>query len=328
MILLGGIPSETPLAMVAAVLDSLDKPYVMFNQRQVARCTIDWRLDNDGVAGTLTLDGMPVDLAAISAAYLRLMDDRLLPEIETLPPDAPQRRHARGFHDALVRWAEVTPACVINRAEPQASNMSKPYQAQLIAAHGLGVPETLITSDPAQALDFRAVHREVIYKSISAVRSIVHTLEEADLDRLERIRACPVQFQQRLAGIDVRVHVIGSTAIATEIVSTHVDYRYASRQGGEAALRPTTVPAEISERCIEVARALGLDFAGIDLKHTLDDEWFCFEVNPSPAFSYFEANTDQPIALTLARYLAAACAPPQNCLRAFDPRQREQRRSS
>jgi len=30
-----------------------------------------------------------------------------------------------------------------------------------------------------------------------------------------------------------------------------------------------------------------------------------FEVNPSPAYSYYEANTEQPIAASLARYLAA-----------------------
>jgi hypothetical protein len=31
---------------------------------------------------------------------------------------------------------------------------------------------------------------------------------------------------------------------------------------------------------------------------------FCFEVNPSPGYSYFEANTGQPIARAVARYLA------------------------
>ena len=31
---------------------------------------------------------------------------------------------------------------------------------------------------------------------------------------------------------------------------------------------------------------------------------YCFEVNPSPAFSYDEAHTGQPIAQAIARYLA------------------------
>jgi glutathione synthase/RimK-type ligase-like ATP-grasp enzyme len=48
----------------------------------------------------------------------------------------------------------------------------------------------------------------------------------------------------------------------------------------------------------------GLAFAGIDLKITPAGEIFCFEVNPSPDFSFYEANTGQPIASALARYLA------------------------
>ena len=35
-----------------------------------------------------------------------------------------------------------------------------------------------------------------------------------------------------------------------------------------------------------------LEFAGIDLKVTPDNEVYCFEVNPCPAFSYYENNTN------------------------------------
>jgi hypothetical protein len=30
----------------------------------------------------------------------------------------------------------------------------------------------------------------------------------------------------------------------------------------------------------------------------------CFEVNPSPGFSYYEGHTGQPISAAIARYLA------------------------
>jgi hypothetical protein len=42
------------------------------------------------------------------------------------------------------------------------------------------------------------------------------------------------------------------------------------------------------------------------LKVTPDDEVYCFEVNPSPAFSYYEGNTGQPISRAVARHLAGA----------------------
>ena len=55
---------------------------------------------------------------------------------------------------------------------------------------------------------------------------------------------------------------------------------------------------------MRLSQGLGLAFAGIDLKITPDNRVFCFEVNPSPAFSYYEANTGQPIARAVAHYLA------------------------
>ncbi len=304
MILLCGVPSERPLAMVAAELEALGTPYLMFNQRTVAQCTLAWQIRRGTVSGTLHLDGTDHALPGIDAAYVRLMDDRVLPELRDEPPDSPARLQSRGFHDALYQWLEIAPGRIVNRAEPQGSNGSKPYQAQLIAAHGFFVPETLITNDPLAVLEFQRRHGTVIYKSISAVRSIVHALDADDLSRLDRIRWCPVQFQALVPGVDIRVHVVGRAVFATEIVSDRIDYRYARKMGGTAELRETELSPELAARCVALAAELGLPFVGIDLKRTPDGEFYCFEVNPCPAFSYFEANTGQPIARAVAQYLA------------------------
>jgi glutathione synthase/RimK-type ligase-like ATP-grasp enzyme len=83
-----------------------------------------------------------------------------------------------------------------------------------------------------------------------------------------------------------------------------VDYRYARQQvGAPAELEATDLPDDIAERCVALARGLGLAFAGIDLKFPPDGRVVCFEVNPSPGFSYYEANTGQPIARAVAEYL-------------------------
>jgi glutathione synthase/RimK-type ligase-like ATP-grasp enzyme len=52
-----------------------------------------------------------------------------------------------------------------------------------------------------------------------------------------------------------------------------------------------------------MAAAMGLALAGIDLRRTDKGEWFCFEVNPSPAFTYYEEATGQPITDAVARLL-------------------------
>ncbi|HET8672854.1 MAG TPA: hypothetical protein VFL87_04400 [Thermoleophilaceae bacterium] len=304
MILLCGIPSEPPLAMVGRELERRRVPHVFFNQRRFADAEIEWELYGGSIGGSLTLEGERHRLEDVAAVYTRLMDDRLLPELYREPAGSAARGRCRSLHEALLRWCEVSPARVVNRAAPQGSNSSKPYQAQLIAAHGFHVPDTLITNDPELVLDFVRVHSSVVYKSISGVRSVVKLLSDDDLARLDRIRWCPVQFQAFVPGRNVRVHAVGGSAFATEIVSEATDYRYAGMDGGGGAeLRPSELPDEVVQACIELADDLGLAFAGIDLKLAPDGRVFCFEVNPSPAFSYFEAGAGQPIAAAVARYL-------------------------
>jgi glutathione synthase/RimK-type ligase-like ATP-grasp enzyme len=303
MILLGGIPSESPIAFLAEALNRRGAEYRVFNQRKSAECAVDLAVGPEGAEGELRMNGETFNLSDFAGVYVRFMDDRLLPELDAEPDNSPLRRRTRALHDALYRWFEVADGRVVNRSDPQGSNGSKPYQAQLIARYGLRVPETLITNDPEAVLAFRAAHGAIIYKSISGVRSIVKQFAEEDVARLDDIRWCPVQFQALVPGTDVRVHVIDQDVHATEIISDATDYRYARRMGGSTALRATRLSDDLAERCILLTAGLGLAFAGIDLRLGPDGEATCFEVNPSPGYSYYEANTGQPIAASLARYL-------------------------
>ena len=65
-----------------------------------------------------------------------------------------------------------------------------------------------------------------------------------------------------------------------------------------------TLPDDVAAKCLALSQRLALPFCGIDLKRTADGRYYCFEVNPSPAYSYYEAQTRQPIARALACYLA------------------------
>lgn len=303
MILLCGIPSETPLALVSNALDELGVPYVWFNQRRFAEATLAFSVLGEQVAGVVRLNGREYPLDAFSGIYNRLMDDQSLPELRDLPSENPLRSRCRRLHDALLQWMEITPARVINRMAAMASNSSKPYQMQWIRQHGFAIPDTLITNDPDLVRQFYQQHGRVIYKSASGVRSIVKLLQPEDFTRLERIRWCPTQFQVQVTGENLRVHVIGKQVFATLIRTNAVDYRYAVRQGASATLQAVEVDQELGRRCIALAASMGLAFAGIDLMLT-DESVYCFEVNPNPGFSYFEQHTQQPIAEAVARYLS------------------------
>lgn len=305
MILLCGIPSEPPLAMVQRELADMGVPSLVLNQRKVKFAAIDVVIAAGAVRGTLSIDGHCHQLEAIRGVYTRLMDDRLLPELAGSPEDSPDRRRSRALHTTLMEWYEIADCRVLNRTAAMGSNASKPYQAQIIRDVGFSIPETLITNDPALVEAFIATHGRVIYKSISGIRSIVQELTATDIGRLDAIRWCPTQFQQFVPGTDIRVHVVGTAVFATAIRSEATDYRYASAQvGSPAELSAIDLPPEVAERCVRLAARLDLGFAGIDLRFTADGEVYCFEVNPSPAYSYYEAHTGQPIAQAVARHLA------------------------
>jgi hypothetical protein len=302
MIVVSGIATETPVAMVTSALDNLRLPYVMLHQRQFMNSGFDLHMVNGAVQGQFFVDGTSIDCAEVSGIYTRLMDWRILPEAKDAGEAAQQQ--CRQWHDSLNTWIEIAPGCVMNRAAASASNSSKPFQAQLIQQAGFNVPETLVTNDPDLVREFRARHGRVIYKSISGIRSIVRYLDDDAIDRLDLVRWCPVQFQRYIPGVNVRVHTVSGEVIATRIETDRVDYRYAHRDGGEAVLTPWTLPDEIAQRCLALSARLGLNLAGLDLLFADDGDVYCFEVNPSPAFSYFEHESGQQISRSIALALA------------------------
>jgi glutathione synthase/RimK-type ligase-like ATP-grasp enzyme len=306
MILLVGIPSESPMRMVASALDDLDYPYLMWNQRRIANCRMDFEISGGAMEGVLTVEETQINLCDITGVYVRVMDDAQLPELKSLPLVAPERQYSRAQHEALLLWLDLTTARVANRPAANGSNGSKPWQARLIESAGLRTPDTLVTNDPAAVRDFRERHGELIYKSASGFRSIVRPLGIDDEDRLSAIGWCPVQFQRRVPGHDVRVHVVGTEVFATRIDSTAADYRYASREGLETKLDAFDLPADLADACRRLSRELDLPFAGIDLRLQENGDAWCFEVNPCPGFSYYESHTGQPIAAAVARYLSGA----------------------
>jgi glutathione synthase/RimK-type ligase-like ATP-grasp enzyme len=309
MILVCGIPSESPVELVLAAAVRQNVDVGLFNQRRCATASIDVDIDSHGVThGRLALAPDTVDLDDVTGVYLRTMDHRYLPELRALPALHRDRIHADDLHADLVAWTEITSALVFNRCSAMASNGSKPYQAQLIQAAGFRVPRTLVTNDPAAVRAFRDELRgEVIFKSASGARSIVRRFEEDDLSRLNAIRWCPTQFQELIVGFDVRVHVVDRAVFAVRATSDAVDYRYAHSEAGTAAhLEPYELDPVWADACVRLAHQLGLPLAGIDLKITPEREVVCFEVNPSPGFSFYEHHTGQPISDAIVRSLAAA----------------------
>ncbi|CAL78116.1 conserved hypothetical protein; putative glutathione synthase [Bradyrhizobium sp. ORS 278] len=301
MILLWGHAQDGPLALVRDALEERGAPVFFLDQQRAGETEFAIEVDAT-VNGNIRIAGEVCALHDVAAVYVRCESGGR----PAADQDDELWRHAVTVDELMMTWLAITDARVINPFAATASNGSKPYQSMLIAGSGFAVPETLVTTDVAAVRAFWDKHGEIIYKSTSAVRSIVSRLTKDHAERLEDIRWCPTQFQQYVPGRDVRVHVVGDEIFATEIHSEADDYRYGERQGIATELRAFALPNDCAERCHKLAHALQLPVAGIDLRRTPRGEWYCFEVNPSPAFSYYEAATHQPIAEAIAGLLMAS----------------------
>lgn len=307
MILLAGIPTEPPLELAIASAEAANIKYVVLNQRAFRHDDIELRLVGGHCEGILTVGMQSFPLDAFTGIYTRMTDPQSLPELQTHPRRlldvaAPQR--ANIWNETFNAWLELAPQRVANRNSATLSNFSKPYQAQKIRAAGFQVPETLVTNDPEEVRNFQKQHRRIIYKSTSSIRSIVRVLDDEAMKNLDRITFLPTQFQACIYGDDVRVHVVDQHIFAARIKSEAIDYRYAGRDGLDVDMTIHELPEEIAQRCIDLSRALNLPFCGIDFKRTSGGNYICFEVNPSPAYSYYQEQTGIPISDALVSYLA------------------------
>ena len=297
MILLWGISTDPPMTAVRTALAATNAQVLFFDQQRAPESRIELSADAT-VTGVLRCPAGAVALEDVTAVYLRPYETRrLLATVST-------QERAIHLDSALAAWTELTGALVVNRLSAMGSNGSKPYQASLIWRLGMEVPQTLVTTDPQAAAEFWSQHGAVVYKSISGVRSIVARLSESHRDRLKDVCGCPTQFQEYVEGVDVRVHVVGDELFACEIECKADDYRYAGRLDAVLCVKACRLSDEMETRCRSLVAGLGLLVAGIDLRRRPDGRWCCFEVNPSPGFTYYAGAAGQPIAEALARLLS------------------------
>jgi glutathione synthase/RimK-type ligase-like ATP-grasp enzyme len=282
IIIFGGL-TDSVEAYVCEHLLAKNIDFLLLDARQYPhQFDLDYYLKDSTIEGFIRYGSQKLALSDIRSIYVR---------------------HITKPSWSLLALANTLPSLVVNRPSASASNGSKPYQQQIISKYGFKVPCTLVTTAPDEAHRFYDEHDgRVIYKSVSSVRSIVKKLTPADLKQMERVRNCPVQFQEYVPGVDIRVHTVGDRLFAAEITSEASDYRYAS-EGDNRVIRGIELPADIAQQCLDLTKGLGLIMGGIDLRRSPSGDYYCFEVNPSPAFTFYESYTQHQIGDALVRLL-------------------------
>ena len=312
MILIAGIASEEPTAQVIDSAETLGVDFMVFNQREAAYYELHTSLTNNHLRANLCVGGQWIDLTKLDGIYVRMMPPETFPDAQvngTVHRLSSAMQQRRLFVNTVFgQLTDLLPVRVLNRPADMGSNFSKPYQLAAIREAGLGVPTTLITNQPLAVAAFDDEQGPLIFKSISSVRSIVKRLDASYRPRLHHLSALPTQFQTCLQGHNIRVHVVGDALFAAHIDSTNVDYRYASSDGGNTSMYPVELPQAVEQQCFALSKSLRLPLCGIDLFETESGEFCCFEVNPSPGYTYFQNEAGLPISDAIVRYLATGTA--------------------
>ena len=107
-------------------------------------------------------------------------------------------------------------------------------------------------------------------------------------------------FIEESCGRDVRVNVVGDKVICAMLRENKNDFRSNITNGGSAKIYQPT--AEECEIALAACRAVGVDFAGVDVLFGKDGAYIC-EVNSNPHFKSALDCTGVNLAEHIARYV-------------------------
>lgn len=210
--------------------------------------------------------------------------------------------------DAL-HWLEDRGVRVMNSPRTIERCVDKFYTSALLREAGLETPETIVCERIDDAMAAVRELGDVIVKPLFG--SMGHGMVRVSdpdtafrvLRALEMTRA--VFYVQRViqhAGCDIRAFVVGDrVAAAIERRANDGGWRTNISLGGEA--RPLELAPASVEMALTAARAVGADYAGVDLLPASDGTVYVLEVNGIPGWSGVQKTTSVDIAGAIVDHL-------------------------
>jgi RimK family alpha-L-glutamate ligase len=205
--------------------------------------------------------------------------------------------------DAL-HWLEDAGVRVVNSPRAIERSVDKFYTTALLSRAGLATPETVVCERSEDAIAAFREMRDVIVKPLfgSMGLGMVRITEEEMAFRvfrtLDQIRA--VYYLQRTVdhgGRDVRVFVVGDRVLGAIERTAPVngpEWRTNVSRGGGA--RTIALPDAWVAMAIAAARAVGADYAGVDLLPARDGTVYALEVNAIPGWTGLQHATGIDVA--------------------------------
>ncbi len=209
--------------------------------------------------------------------------------------------------DALHRL-ENAGVRVINPAAAIERGVDKYYTLTLMEDQGLPVPRTVVTErfDDAMAA-FEELGRDVVVKPLfgSEGRGMVRVSDKDTAHRVFRALELGryVYYLQAYVSHgceDIRVFVVGDKAVAA---MTRRGRNWKCNLSNGAAAEPLKLDEKLRDMSVRAARALGADYAGVDILPKQGGGYDLIEVNTIPGWRGLEKATGFDAAQYLADFV-------------------------
>jgi len=274
-----------------------------------------FRADGGRASAVLQIDGEELAAGDVGAVLYRRLHIPTAPGV----PEGPARELAESELRAALEGSLLSlDVHWLNHPHSMRLARHKLLQLTLATDEGLTVPDSLVTSDPAEIRSlFRSWNGRMIAKLVGGqvvARSVdeqhlVYTtlLEEADLLDDGALAACPAMYQRLVEkAFELRVTVVGD-----QLFTCHIDSQSAPdgtidwRRASEVDLAAYELEPDAARMCLALTRRLGLQFAGIDLIVTPEGETVFLELNAAGTWAWVQDATGLPIAAAIADNLVA-----------------------
>jgi glutathione synthase/RimK-type ligase-like ATP-grasp enzyme len=236
--------------------------------------------------GSLTLPGATLRVEEIHSVFWRSFTGANVLPLMTVE----QTRIAQLDAESLLRsFLQIETIRWINSWRAYQFHKEKPRQLTVAHQLGLTIPATLVSNDASEIQGFVSQYPKVIFKPVyGGAHTQTIAPEQLEPTRLQQVLTLsPATFQEYIPGTNIRSYVIGEEVFSAEIRSSALDFR----EDPKATLIPITLPPDVHQQCLAIARALFLEWTAIDWRQDPEGRYFFLEANPSPMFIHFEQVT-------------------------------------
>ena len=303
--------------LVAQALEKLNYQPIRWNTDDFPEhMQITEAISQEAQGGTICIGKENMRQEQIAALWIRkVAGPRQSPELDPRFAVGAARESSEVVNQ-FIRYLSHTRPTIDNMDKVLAAS-DKYYQLRVARLAGLELPDTIITNEPQQVIDFYEKHKgDVVTKMLTPLSTgmqatgfFVYTSKLAPdyKDDLEGLQFSPMVFQNNIhKAYELRIAYVNGHCFAGKIDASgsqkgQTDWRQSEKTGN--VWQPYEVPTELCQKLKVLMQHLGLAFGAIDVIKDTNGRYVFLEVNPAGEWGMLQKFLDLPIAEQIAQTL-------------------------